>query len=298
MELTQLRYFLAVARLEHMTRAAAQLHIAQPALTKSIRKLEAELGAALVERKGRNIALTVAGHALAEMLEEPMAQLDAIPGELASLARAEDATIRLKVLAATSFVTDCVIRYRAAHPGLQFDLLLVDDAAGADVVVDTCGVEGAPPSGRAFAERVLLAVPRESPLAGCGSVALAQAREETFITLAGNRKFADLCGGWCRQAGFTPRRIYESDGPATIRNLIALGCGVGLWPEHTWGAPGEGVVLVPITDPRCARRMVVRRAETPRALRPAVQDFADTLTAGFAGLLGEPAPRGKNAQDG
>lgn len=292
MELAQLRYFLAVAQLEHMTRAAEQMHIAQPALTKSIRKLEAELGVALVERKGRNIALTAEGRALAAMLAEPLEQLDAIPGELLRLKRSEDATIRLKVLAATSFVTDCVIRYRAAHPGLQFDLLLVGDAAGADVVVDTAGVAGTPPPGRAFDERVLLAVPRESPLAGRGSITLAQAREETFITLAGNRKFADLCGAWCRRAGFTPRRIYESDGPATIRNLIALGCGVGLWPERTWGAPGEGVALVPITAPQCARRLIVRLSDTRRAQRPVVRDFADTLTAGFAGLLGEGAAQG------
>lgn len=286
MELSQLRYFLAVARLEHMTHAAEELHIAQPALTKAIRKLEAELGVPLVERRGRNIALTPAGHALQGLLAEPLARLNAIPEELRRLAQAEDRTVRLKVLTASTIVTACVIRYRASHPDLQFDLLLGEDASGADVVVDTCDLADPPCQGRLFAERVFLAVPRESPLARRDSLPLADAREETFITLASNRRFTDLCSTWCRQAGFAPRRIYEGDSPATIRNLIALGCGVGFWPERTWGSVGDGIALVPVAEPRCARRLIIRRADTASALRPAVQDFVDTLVDEFAALLG------------
>lgn len=287
MELSQLRYFLAVARLEHMTHAAEALHIAQPALTKAIRKLEVELGVPLVERRGRNIALTPAGHALRELLAEPLARLDAIPGELRRLAHAEDRTVRLQVLTASTIVTDCVIRHRATHPDVQFDLLLGEDAAGADVVVDTCDMASPPCPGRLFAERVLLAVPRDSPLARRNSLCLAEAREETFITLASNRRFTDLCNAWCRRAGFIPRRIYEGDSPSTLRNLIALGYGVGFWPERTWGGVGESIALLPVTDPPCARRLVIRRAETPRALRPAVQGFVDALAETFAALMPE-----------
>ena len=58
MELLQLEYFYAVAQNQHMTRTAEQLHIAQPSLTQSIRRLEKELGVPLFYRSGRNIALT------------------------------------------------------------------------------------------------------------------------------------------------------------------------------------------------------------------------------------------------
>ena len=54
MELTQLTYFLTVAQMQHMTRAAEALHIAQPALTKSVQRLESELGVPLIARKGRS----------------------------------------------------------------------------------------------------------------------------------------------------------------------------------------------------------------------------------------------------
>ena len=58
MELTQLRYFAAVAELQHVTRAAERMHVAQPAITKSIHRLEDELGVPLIASRGRNIVLT------------------------------------------------------------------------------------------------------------------------------------------------------------------------------------------------------------------------------------------------
>ena len=62
MELTQLRYFLKVAELQHITRAAEELYIAQPALTQTIHRLENELEVPLFSAKGRNIVLTKYGH--------------------------------------------------------------------------------------------------------------------------------------------------------------------------------------------------------------------------------------------
>lgn len=79
MELTQLTYFLTVAQMQHMTRAAEALHIAQPALTKSVQRLESELGVPLIARKGRGIALTPYGQRLADELQQPLNQLSHIP---------------------------------------------------------------------------------------------------------------------------------------------------------------------------------------------------------------------------
>ena len=79
MELTQLKYFYAVAENLHVTKTAEQLHIAQPALTQSIRRLENELGYPLFAAKGRNIILTEYGRYLKEQLAPLLRQLDSLP---------------------------------------------------------------------------------------------------------------------------------------------------------------------------------------------------------------------------
>ena len=76
MELLQLRYFLAVAENEHMTNTAKQLHIAQPALTQSIHRLEQELGVSLFERAGRGIRLSPAGAYVRDRVKPAMETLE------------------------------------------------------------------------------------------------------------------------------------------------------------------------------------------------------------------------------
>ena len=73
MEMLQLKYFVTVARLEHMTKAAEELHIAQPALSKTIARLEEDLGAPLFERQGRQIRLNPYGKAFLPKPSSPAA---------------------------------------------------------------------------------------------------------------------------------------------------------------------------------------------------------------------------------
>ena len=94
MELTQLRYFAAVAELQHVTRAAERMHVAQPAITKSIHRLEDELGIPLVASRGRNIVLTDYGlslihiytwifiHSLYDPRQRPLVNLRFFPQNL------------------------------------------------------------------------------------------------------------------------------------------------------------------------------------------------------------------------
>ena len=75
--------------------------------------------------------------------------------------------------------------------------------------------------------------------------------------------------------------IFESDSPATVRNLIAAGLGVGFWPEFTWGVlDTPEVLLLPIASPDCRRQLVVR-AGPGRLERPAVRQFYEFLAAYF-----------------
>ena len=166
MELTQLTYFLTVAQMQHMTRAAEALHIAQPALTKSVQRLESELGVPLIARKGRGIALTPYGQRLADELQQPLNQLSHIPEVMRQMANQQARTLHVCVLAASDLVTDAAVRFRQTHPDVHFAMTLlprISDAAHPpyDLLVDSDGTNG----DDGFHERILLAVPQSSPLA-------------------------------------------------------------------------------------------------------------------------------------
>ena len=123
MELTQLRYFLEVARNEHMTKSAEKLHIAQPSLTKTIHNLEDELGVPLFVPSGRNIVLSEYGRYLKERLEPIMAELDGLPAAMQDLANLKNETIHVNVLAASIFVTEAIIEYKREHSEIKFEFL-------------------------------------------------------------------------------------------------------------------------------------------------------------------------------
>ena len=122
MELQKLRYFLTVAQLEHMTRAAEQLHVAQPALSQAIRSLEQELGTPLFVKHGRNITPTECGAYLRSRLETLLPEIDALPGELAQLSARVNKTVKLNILAGVNLCGQRHRRLPPAQSGRNFRL--------------------------------------------------------------------------------------------------------------------------------------------------------------------------------
>ncbi len=263
MELQQLRYFLEVARTQHMTRSAERLHIAQPSLSQSIKRLEWELGVALFASRGRNIVLTEQGKFLRDRLEPILDRLDALPEQLRALNDPERTTLRLHVTAATRLVSEAIIAYRREHEKLGFQFLQAEDAHLFDISVEGRSALAAAPEG-AFQldEPIYLAVPDSPRFAGVHRARLADFREAKFISLIAQKQFRQDCDRFCAEAGFSPRISFESDSPETVRNMIAAHMGVGFWPAFTWGElRGEGMKLLELSEPECRRGILIRRGQ-------------------------------------
>lgn len=266
MELLQLRYFHEVAQTQHMTNSAKRLGVAQPALTQAIRRLEGELDAKLFERVGRNIRLTPCGEALEDKVAPLLAAFDEIPSAIAQAKGQERNTVRIDVEAATTMTVDAIAAFRATVPQAAFVINQANNEARWDVRVRTEAHGGAAmPDTRTsevFRERICLAVPKAQ--ANGEPIRLADFAGAPFVCLAGTRGFRSVCDELCLKAGFAPNVVFESDSPDVVRKFIALGLGVGFWPERSWGAlEGSEVVLAPIADAGFERDIVVETAKHP-----------------------------------
>ncbi|MBQ4065278.1 MAG: LysR family transcriptional regulator [Clostridia bacterium] len=257
MELTQLRYFLSVAESQHMTRSAEQLHIAQPALSKAIRQLEEELDVPLFERRGRNIVLTTCGRHFAERLAPFLSELEQIPHDLKRLAHQEEETVRINVLSASMPVAEAIIAYRRLHPQVHFHLTQNEEGVY-DIGVTTRLSAGHHEGLRyVLEEEIFLAVPDEERYRGVKAIPLSEMKDRGFISLLGSRQLRVICDRFCRQAGFTPHTVFESDNPATVKTMIEAGLGVGFWPAYAWGDPPKGRIrLLHAEAPSCRRELL------------------------------------------
>lgn len=294
MELSQMHYFLHVAATQHITQSAEQLHIAQPALSQSIKRLEEDLGVRLFSSKGRGIVLTPCGQYLRERLTPILTELDNLPERLQEIENTDRHTLRLCVLAASSLVAEVVIAYKQLHEHINFRFSQAEDREDSDIVITTDALYRQPDPNDCYhfvcTEKIYLAVPDIEKYRGKKNIALAEVAGEDFISLIGSRQLRAICDKFCQQAKFTPNISFESDNPAVVRNMIASNMGVGFWPACSWGDTNEEhVKLLDITEPDCHRD--IRISLRQRRDNPLVTDFYAFLTEQISRRLAS----GKNA---
>lgn len=281
MELQKLKYFYTVAKFQHMTKAAESLSIAQPALSQAIKSLEQELEVPLFTKKGRNIVLTPYGEYLMSRLATILPEVEGLEAELKKMKGEVTKTIRLNILAASAFVIDSILEYRKIHPDVIFDYEQSEQKSDCNIVIYTNGLKLAEGDNRISrqikTEKIFLAVPKASRYSGLLSINLSEVKDEGFIMLTGARLFGTLCNDFCKQAGFYPKILFESDSRTAVQNIISTGTGVAFWPEQSWGEINkESVSLIPISNPDCYRDIIIELYSTCPASEYA-QDFYDFL---------------------
>lgn len=260
----RLAQFAAVARYEHVSRAAASLGVPQSTLSRSVARLEADLGVTLLARHGRTVSLTRAGRELLGYVERSLTQVQR--GARAVQADADPST----GLVAFGFlhtlgpetVPGLLHDFRAEHPRIRFQLvqdhgasMLARMRAGG---LDLCLIAPLPDAPdvcvrRLDEQRLRLVVPAGHRLSGRRRVRLSEAADDPFVALEpgyGLRRIADEL---CARAGFTPRIAFEGEEAETLRGLVAVGLGVALLPPPAW--PRPGVVELAVTAPRAVREI-------------------------------------------
>ncbi len=261
MELNKLYYFHTVAKHQNITRAAEELYISQPALTKAMKALENEFELPLFYKKGKHIYLTRFGQYLKSEADKMFTIWNNVAIEVKKIKRESDNSIRLNVLAATSIVTDAVLEYKKRNGEAIFHIIQ-NEESNCDISVTTNSVNftNLPDFTQRFIfeEKIYLATPKSAEYENKTTISLNEVKDKGFINLSGSRLFRVVCDKFCESVGFKPNIIFESDSPATVKNIIKSGMGIGFWPEFSWSEfPVNDINLIPITNPICQRELIV-----------------------------------------
>ncbi len=263
MDLLQLKYFQTVARYEHVTRAAGELRIAQPALSKTIGLLEKELGVQLFDRHGKYIQLNQFGKTFLKRVEQSLTLLEDGKRELSDLIGETFGDVKLAIIVGSNLLPGLLTSFRQKHPHIRFKLMQHFSKSITGPDFDLCissaplnlhGIENFP----LLTEEIFLAVPAAHRLAKRKSIHLREVAGDDFINLKPGTPLRETTDNFCQYAGFTPNIIFESDDPATVRGLINAGQGIAFLPAITWeGSTGSSMFLLHIEDPACKRTLVL-----------------------------------------
>lgn len=291
MDLRQLRSFAVLAQECHFGRAAARLHLAQPALSQQIRQLERELGSPLFARSTRRVELTEAGLLLQSRARAILALVERAADEQAQLSAGRLGTVGIGFIGTATYdvLPGVARRLRAGLPDLRLDLrgeMLTPElvAAVLDHSLDVALVR--PPADSAGLhvvplreERLVAALRADDPRARAAEIDLAQLAAEPFIAHPARQLSAmhQSLLDTCRAAGFEPREIIEVRETSTLVTFVAAGLGVALVPESVRSLGIDGVAYLPLTLPSATIDlvMVTREAETT----PGVRRVAELIAA-------------------
>jgi DNA-binding transcriptional LysR family regulator len=279
----RLRVLVEVARYGSFSAAAASLGYTQPAVSRQIATLEAELGTLLVRRVPQGAVLTDAGQLLALRAEEIIARLQDTEAELLALAGLEGGRLRLASFAsaAASIVPLAIARFRERYPAVELSIVMADPidsiprlrageldmALSHDATFETVSEQpaavladagGRRPGGielvHLFDDPMYVAMPQGHSLAGCDVLDLASFADEPWMlattrSCPDSRRFLRAC----HAAGFEPRIAFQNDDYQAMLGFVAAGVGVALIPDMVTRRIREDVavrVLEPAPPPR------------------------------------------------
>ncbi|WP_309117496.1 LysR family transcriptional regulator [Saccharothrix sp.] len=259
MTLQQLVYFLAVARTRHFTRAAEEVRVAQPSLSKQIHALEKELGAELFSRARGNITLTPAGEALLPVASRILSDVDTARLEVAELVGLRRGRVRVGATPSLcgSIFADVIKRYHDAYPGIHVsvteggsrDLVQALEAGSLDlalVIVSPVDAHRALTVVPVLREELVVA--SAEPL-GVDRMSLLDLRSHPLVMFRPGYDLRETTLAACRGAGFEPTFAVEGGEMDAVLRFVEVGLGVAIVPSTVLATRSlHGTPLTPGTS--------------------------------------------------
>ncbi len=288
MDLRQLRYLVALADERHFTRAAEREHIAQPALSQQIRRLEEEVGVALVERTTRRVSITEAGELLVARARRILSELNAAEAELEALRGILTGHVSVGAMHTMGpvDVSLALAIFHQRHPGVELTVLeqsseelaemLRDDVLDLAYLSVTERIES---HGlglhQLVSEELVVILPRAHPLAKRSGVRMSELAGEQFISYREGSRLREILNRAAREASFDPQVMLESNESRRIRRLVGRGMGVAILPRSDTEGAGDADIAVVNLDQPALTRDITLAWRQGRRHPPAVAEFIE-----------------------
>lgn len=237
MELRQLEYFQAVSRLQNFTRAAEELHVAQPSITNSIQKLEEELGVLLFDRSQKKVSLTPEGKAFYTRIEKILFDIRQSIHEMEDFRKLNKGTIKFAAppMIGAYLFPDIFNLFKTAYPNL--DLVVYEEGSlaaramlereeldlGMIILPECAAMLNTVPITQ---EEIMLCLSPKHRLSTATVVGFEQLQEEPFVLLKEEFFHRQLVLDECARHGFAPHIVFSSNQIETIKAMVASNVGV------------------------------------------------------------------------
>ena len=240
MDFDQLRYFLRVAELGNFTRAAEDMNLSQPALSRSIQRLEEELGQPVFERKTRSVALTDAGALLQSRAQQMLSIIEDTKAEISDNGTSGRIRVAAIPTIAPYFLPDLLRQFSEEFPGAK--LTVQEDTT--DNLIKRCkqgeidiAILALPIPAKyldieeLMEEELLLVLPPKHPLLKRKQIKLADVEPFPFVLLDEAHCLSDNVMSFCRQRSFHPVAVEKTSQLAMVQELVSLSHGVSMIPQ-------------------------------------------------------------------
>ena len=310
MELRQLTYLVALAEETNFTRAAAREHIAQPALSQQIKRLEDEVGVPLVERSTRHVRITRAGRLLTARARRILAEVEAAQAELLGIRGLESGRVTVGTMHTMGpvDVSLALAIFHQRHPAIELTVrehsseelaqMLRDDELDLAFLSVTERIES---HGlglhQLVSEELVVLLPVGHRLAVRRRLRMAELRDEEFISYREGARLRELLLSAGHEAGFQPEIKLESNESGRVRRLVARGMGVAILPRSDAVAPGAEVAVVALVDPPLSRDITLAWRQERRH-PPAVTEFLALARSTFSDDGGQEGAVAASASGG
>ena len=243
MELRQLEYFVAVAEEANFTRAAQRIHVAQPAVSAQIQRLERELGEPLLDRSRRSVRLTAAGEAALPYARAALAAAQNVATAIDEISALVRGTVTIGTVASHNVDIPALLAdFHAEHPAVEITLNTANSDAliekvrtgQLDAAIVSVG-QGERPEGldtEVVTDEVIdAAVCRTDDLASRSTISLTELADRPLIALPVGTGIRHQLHAACATARISPRIAFEASTPPALADLAEQGLGVAIVPR-------------------------------------------------------------------